>query len=300
MTLHPNKHGNSIVSSSIITSRIITSGIIMLSFIFCLYSCSSKNETNHNSSNHSTSNNIPKSNSTANTKDTIIQYSFEIVDTLNHETSSYTQGLIVHNNNLFESTGLEGHSKLLKKNLKNGKIETAVSLAQHHFGEGITILNDKIYQLTWLNQICLVYDLKTMKKINEFSYMGEGWGLTNNDSMLLMSNGSGTIKIINPENFITTANIKIKKNNIPVNYLNELELVDSLLYANVYTKDLIIIANINTGKVVGEINITTLRKYIKNKEAEVANGIAYDKKTGFFYLTGKNWDKIFVVKLLQK
>jgi glutamine cyclotransferase len=233
-------------------------------------------------------------------KDTIIKYDVEIIDILPHDTTFYTQGLTIYENKLYEGTGLEGNSKLVKFDLKKWKMEKSIPLKSHYFGEGITIFDNKIYQLTWLNQTCLVYDLNTMKQTNEFTYSGEGWGLTSNDSLLFMSDGSATIKSINPKNFTTVANIRIRKNNIPVNYLNELELVDTLLYANIYMKDLLVIANINTGKVVGEVDISALRKHIKNRYAEVSNGIAYNKKTGYFHLTGKNWEKIFVVKIVEK
>jgi len=205
---------------------------------------------------------------------------------------------VIYKNKLYEGTGLEGNSKLVKFDLKKWEIEKDIPLKSHYFGEGITILDDKIYQITWLNQTCLVYDLKTMKQINEFSYAGEGWGLTSNDSILFMSDGSSTIRLINPKNFTVISNINITKNNSPVRFINELELVDSLLFANVYGKDLIIIANINTGKIVGEIDISVLRPLVSDyKYSEVSNGIAYDKENKLFYLTGKHWNKIFIVKI---
>jgi glutaminyl-peptide cyclotransferase len=268
---------------------------VIIVFLFIFYSCSSKSDDAVKNKPQDSLN--PKIQSEKK-KDIIAKYNIEIIKILPHDTTFYTQGLVIYKNKLYEGTGLEGNSKLVKFDLKKWEIEKDIPLKSHYFGEGITILDDKIYQITWLNQTCLVYDLKTMKQINEFSYAGEGWGLTNNDSILFMSDGSSTIRLINPKNFTVISNVNITKNNSPVRFINELELVDSLLFANVYGKDLIIIANINTGKVVGEIDISVLRPLVSDyKYSEVSNGIAYDKENKLFYLTGKYWNKIFIVKI---
>jgi glutamine cyclotransferase len=293
-----DKHSKKILVRIIIINEIMLKiNFIKLLIIFMLLwsSCSSKsNDTVKNKPQDLL---IPK----ADNEQTIIKYNIEIIKALPHDTTYYTQGLAIHKNKLYEGTGLEGNSKLVKFDLKKWTIEKDISLKTHYFGEGITILDDKIYQITWLNQTCLVYDLKTMKQINEFTYAGEGWGLTSNDSILFMSDGSSTIRLINPKNFTVTSNINIMKNNSPMRFINELELVDSLLFANIYGMDLIIIANINTGKVVGEIDISVLRPLVSDyKYSEVSNGIAYDKENELFYLTGKYWNKIFVVKIVEE
>ena len=271
--------------------------IIFLLFLL-LCSCSSKNnDTTKSQSQDSTNSKIHSEKN----ENSIIKYGVEIIDILPHDTTFYTQGLVIHNGKLYEGTGLERKSKLVRFDLKNWKMEKNISLKDNYFGEGVTVFDNKIYQLTWLNQICLVYDLQTMKQINEFTYSGEGWGLTNNDSILFMSDGSSTIRLINPKNFTTISNINITRNNSPVRFLNELELVDGLLYANIYMQDLIIIADINTGKVVGEIDISSLRPLVSDyRYSEVSNGIAYDQATGYFYLTGKFWNKIFIVKFVEQ
>jgi len=273
---------------------------LFLAFVL-LCACSSKNNDtikNDTAKNKSQETNNPK---THNEKNTIKKYGVEIIDILPHDTTFYTQGLVIHNGKMYEGTGLEGKSKLVKIDLKSWEVEKSIPLKNHYFGEGVAVLDDKIYQLTWLNQTCLIYDLKTMEQINEFTYSGEGWGLTNNDSTLFMSDGSSIIRAINPKNFTTIANINITRNGVPVRFLNELELVDSLLYANIFMRDLIIIANINTGKIVGEIDISALRPLVSDyKHSEVSNGIAYDKETGLFYLTGKFWNKMFVVRFVEK
>jgi glutamine cyclotransferase len=227
----------------------------------------------------------------------IPQLQYEIIDTFAHPTENYTQGLVIYENKLYEGTGLEGYSHLFRYSLNKMKEEKSNSIGQY-FGEGVAVLGNKIYQLTWLNQRCLVYDLATFKIIDTLIYSGEGWGLTSDDSLLYMSDGSATIRVIDPNDFTIKRNIRITRNGTPVRMLNELELVDSLLYANVYMQDLIIVANIRTGAVVAELNISNLRKMLENNpEAEVSNGIAYDKKNKKFYLTGKNWNKLFVVEI---
>ena len=282
------------------------------SFIFfliitLLFSCSGKsNETVKNTDvgayciRPNDANNEGICNTPLRNNNTVKKYTVEIIDVLPHDTTFYTQGLVIHKGKLYEGTGLEGKSILAKFDLKNWKMEKNIPLKNNYFGEGITVFDNKIFQLTWMNQICLVYDLQTLEQIDEFRYLGEGWGLTNNDSILFMSDGSSTVKLINPKNFKTISNINITRNNVPVRFINELELVDSLLYANIYMRDLIIIANINTGKVVGEIDISSLRPLVKeSKFAEVSNGIAYCKERELFYLTGKFWNKIFIVKFVE-
>ena len=282
--------------------------ITNLIFVFIFYiiislcSCSSKsNDTVKNKSQETTNQKTNNENKIEKNKNAIIKYGVEIIDILSHDTTFFTQGLVIHNGKLYEGTGIEGKSKLVRFDLKNWKMEKSISLKNHYFGEGVTVFDDKIYQLTWLNQTCLVYDLKTMKQIKEFTYSGEGWGLTNNDSILFMSDGSSTIRLLNPKDFTTISNLNITRNNVPVRYINELELVDSLLYANIFMRDLIIIANINTGKVVGEIDISALRPLVSDyKHSEVSNGIAYCKESKLFYLTGKFWNKMFVVRFVEK
>jgi glutamine cyclotransferase len=286
------------------SNKIIILCLIVITLIIpTIYACSNnKNEikSSRNNDKKSMDSTTKNSNENLEKQNKITKYKVEIVDTLPHLTSSYTQGLLIHQGKIYEGTGQFRESKLMKIKLENGEIEESIPLENTLFGEGVTIFDNKIYQLTWMNQICLVYDLKTLKKISEFSYSGEGWGLTSNDSLLFMSDGSSIIKVINPKNFTTISNLQIKKNNQPVRFLNELELVDSLLYANVYMQDLIIVANINTGEVVADIDISALRPLVAaSKYAEVSNGIAFNPKTNLFYLTGKYWDKIFIVKFVE-
>ena len=264
--------------------------IIIIFILLLLYACNSKtNEQNKQTQ---------EQNYFAKQQNNIKNYTIEIIDTLPHNPSYYTQGLVYYNGVLYEGTGGEGQSILVKYKKDKYNVDKITKLENEIFGEGITIFNDKIYQISWLNQTCFVYDLKTLKKEKELIYAGEGWGLTNNDSFLIMSDGSANIRFIEPSNFRVVKNLMIKKNGAAVRFINELELVDTLLFANIYMKDLIIIASINTGDVIGEIDISKLRHQLYNNPTqEVSNGIAYDKKNNIFYLTGKNWNKMFVVKL---
>ncbi len=175
-----------------------------------------------------------------------------------------------------------------------------IFLPKEYFGEGITMLNNKIYQLTYKEQKCFVYDAKTFKKINEFTYEGEGWGMTNNGSEIIMGNGSNHLYFRNPETFAITKTLSITNNYGPVGGINELEYVDGFVYANVWPSYKIVKINLNTSKVVAEANLEDiLIKYAKEdteRKIDVLNGIAYDSITKKFYITGKYWSKIFEIQ----
>lgn len=230
--------------------------------------------------------------------------SYSIIKVYPHDTSSYTEGLEWVNNKLYESGGNYGSSKLVQKEL-NGKIENTVNLAKQYFGEGITILNNKIYQLTWNEHKVFVYDASTFKKINELSWPYEGWGMTNNGKQIIISTGSSNLYFVDPENFKILNQVNVTNNYGPVNSINELEYVDGFIYANVYETDDILKINPETGAVVGKLDFTGLlqksgmnynpQDYPGNK-GNVLNGIAYDSAKKVFYITGKMWPALFEVK----
>ena len=233
---------------------------------------------------------------------------FAIVKIYPHDTSSYTQGLQWYNNNLYEGTGDYAHSKLLKTDLTTGKILQQVKTSSDStvFGEGITVFNNKIYELTWKTQKVYVYDLTTFKKISEFNWPFEGWGLTTNGKELIVSSGSSNIYFVNPENFKILKQINVTDNNGPVSLLNELEYVNGFIYANIYETDYIVKINSETGNVVGKIDCSNLlQKSGMNINAanysvntgDVLNGIAYDSAKQSFYVTGKTWPALFEIKL---
>jgi glutamine cyclotransferase len=226
---------------------------------------------------------------------------YNIVATYPHDTSSFTQGLQWMNNTLYEGTGLEGQSRLMKVDIKSGRADQSVPLDPSVFGEGITILNDKIYQLTWQNHKVYQYDAKTLKKLKEFGWEHEGWGITNNDKDLIISTGSSNLYFVDPETFKIKNVVGVVDNNGPAGNLNELEYADGTVYANIYLTDYIVKIDPSNGHIIGKINLSGLLqksgKPYNPETTDVLNGIAYntDKKT--FYITGKKWPVLFELKV---
>ena len=230
---------------------------------------------------------------------------YNLVDSYPHDTSFFTEGLEFHDGVLYESSGglfqeTPHPSAFGAVDLKTGKVQKKVELDNKiYFGEGITFMNGKIYQLTYKSQKGFVYDAKTFKKIKEFVYVGEGWSLTHDSTRLIMSNGSSTIQFLDPDNLAVIGNVSVTDNNGPVSNINELEFVDGVLYANQWQTNYILKIDISTGKVLGKIDLSKLADEIRriSPDVDVPNGIAYnpDKKT--FYVTGKLWPKMYEIKL---
>ncbi|MBI3136677.1 MAG: glutaminyl-peptide cyclotransferase [Bacteroidetes bacterium] len=212
-----------------------------------------------------------------------------------HDKSSYTQGLEFYKGKLYEGTGQAGQSILGEVDLNSGKIVRKTNLEPRYFGEGITILNDTIYQITWSEKTCFVYDLN-FTKIKEFSYEGEGWGLCNDGEYLIMTNGSNEIVWRNRHTFAIEKKIYAFTNESDVSALNELELINGTLYINVYQEDRIIAVDTATGKVIQEIDCSSISSDGRTPGADVLNGIAYNPETGKTYITGKWWPKLYEVK----
>ncbi|MEX6690515.1 glutaminyl-peptide cyclotransferase [Danxiaibacter flavus] len=233
-----------------------------------------------------------------------IQYN--VIKVYPHDTSSYTQGLIWYNNTLYEGTGLKEKSKLLKVDLNTGKQNQQVKLDNEYFGEGITILNNKIYQLTWQEHKVFVYDLNTFKKVQEFEWPYDGWGLTNNGKELIISTGGNNLYFVDPATFKILKTVGVSNNYGPVSDINELEYVNGFVYANIYETDNIIKINPETGAVVGKLDLTDIlskngvvynREQIGPNTGNVLNGIAFDSAKNSFYVTGKCWPALFEIKL---
>jgi glutaminyl-peptide cyclotransferase len=220
----------------------------------------------------------------------------EIVSVFEHNPTSFTQGLEFSDDMLYESTGLNGQSKIAQVDVKSGKILKEIGLDGNYFGEGITILNDKIYQLTWQNQKCFVYDKNSLQLLKDFSYIGEGWGMCNDGKSLIMSNGTEILTFRNPETFQVERTIEVYDQVGPRIRLNELEFINGKIYANIWMLDLILEIDPNTGKVLAEIDCSGVVSAGKGN-GEVLNGIAHNKKTDKLYLTGKNWSKLIEVKI---
>lgn len=226
--------------------------------------------------------------------------SYTIVNTYPHDTSAYTQGLEFYNGVLYEGTGQYGESTLRKTDYKSGKVDLKVDLEARYFGEGITFLNDKIYQLTWQENTAFVYDAKTLKKEKQFTYPQnmEGWGLTNDGKNLYMTDKSERIHILDPDTFKELDYINVYSLKTRIEAVNELEWVDGKIYGNVYQKDAIAVINPKTGAVEGILNMADLEtKITKLPDTDVLNGIAYNPATKTFFITGKNWDKMFEIRI---
>lgn len=232
---------------------------------------------------------------------------YKIVNTYPHDVKAYTQGFEFHNDVLFEGTGngqgagtgLRDTSSIRKTDYRTGKILKKQILGQQYFGEGITILNNKLYQLTWQNNEGYVYDAETFEKLKTFKYFKnmEGWGLTNDGKNLYMSEGSEKIYILDPETLKEVDYINVYTNHAKIEALNELEWIDGKIWANVYGKDAIAIIT-PKGEVEGIINLGDLRnKVTQHPDIDVLNGIAYNPKTKTVFVTGKNWDKTFEIVL---
>ena len=235
-----------------------------------------------------------------------LSLSYNVVKVYPHDTSSYTEGLVWQNNALYESTGNKGKSKLRKINLETGKPEKDIKLADQFFGEGIAIINNKIYQLTWHEHKVFVYDANTLEKIQELSWPYDGWGMTQNGKELIIGTGGSVLYFVNPDNFKIIRTISVTDNYGPVGDVNELEYVNGFIYANVYGNHSIIKINAETGKVVAKIDLTHIldsggvphdAALFDSDWNYVLNGIAYDSAKNSFYVTGKWWPALFEIKL---
>lgn len=230
-----------------------------------------------------------------------VMMNYSIIKTYPHDTSSYTQGLQIYKGNLYEGTGNYGFSKLLKVNLATGEILQSISLPKEYFGEGITILNDTIYQLTWKEKKVFVYTLKDFKKVKTFDANIEGWGLTNDGKNLIVSTGSSDLSYYDPSNFSLLKKITVTESGNPTFNINELEYIDGYIYANQYQLPYILKIDPASGKIVAKADLTSMWEKIKaiDPEADVPNGIAYDAATKKMYITGKWWPTLFEIQLGQ-
>jgi glutamine cyclotransferase len=230
--------------------------------------------------------------------------SYTLVNTYPHDLNAFTEGFLFHEGKLFESTGAPENLPQTKSlfgivDLKNGKIDTKVEIDKSiYFGEGISILNNKIYQLTYKNQTAFVYDAKTYKPIGKYSYQNrEGWGLTNDGKNLIMSDGSNYLTYFDL-NFNVTKTLDVSENGYAVDYLNELEYINGFIYANIYQSHEIVKIDPSTGNVVGKLDLTSLFQTSKTKDINSleTNGIAYDSISDKILVTGKMWPSMYEIK----
>lgn len=235
-----------------------------------------------------------------------VAYTYEVVNSYPHATDAYTQGLEFYKGKLYESTGHYGQSSLRLVDLETGEVQRSISLAPTYFAEGITILNDKIYQLTWKEDVGFIYDVDTFEKIGEFAYneSEQGWGLANNGKNIYKSDGTEKIWILNPVTLAEESYIQTLTHRTVSTQLNELEWVEGKIYANTYQKDGVAIINPANGAIEGVINFQGLRDLLGNTADldpvnDVLNGIAYNPETKKLYVTGKDWDRLFEVKIIK-
>ncbi len=229
------------------------------------------------------------------------QLTYKVIKTYPHDPNAYTQGFVYQDDTLFESTGLKGESSIRKENLETGEIYQSIVIPGDIFGEGITLWKDKIILLTWQSHTGFVFDRYSMQKIGQFSYATEGWGLTNDGKNLIMSDGTNTLIFLDPATYAPVKTLGVYDNRGARTLLNELEYIDGKIYANIYTKDIIAIINPHSGAVEAYIDMKGLLKpQDRTQNTDVLNGIAFDKKRHRLLVTGKNWPKIFWIKVVPK
>ncbi len=263
--------------------------IIALSALIFLSACGNNTDTDKQA--------VPVNNATP-------TLSYTITNVYPHNTESYTEGLEWHDSTLYESGGNYKKSRLARVSLTTGLDIQKIKLSDEYFGEGITVLNGKIYQLTYNENKCFVYDFKTFKKISEFTYEGEGWGMTNDGKYLIMNNSSNNLYYRDPETFKVVKTLGVYDEKGAVKNINELEFVNGVIYSNIWLTNYIIKIDTATGKVIGKADFSyVLNRYAPgaisdNSQAtdEVLNGIAYDAIGKRFFITGKHWPKLFEVK----
>ena len=230
-------------------------------------------------------------------------YTYKIINEYPHDITSYTQGLEFHNDTLFESTGQLKESKLRKLDYKTGTVLKDLKLADEYFGEGLTILNNKVYQLTWQKGTGFVYDVNTFEKLSSFKYGNskEGWGLCNYNNTIYKSDGTEKIWLLNSETLVEQEYIQVYTNKGKIIGINEMEWIDGKIYANRYQKDGVAIINPKNGAVIGVVDFKPLKRLVtQHEDLDVLNGIAYNPKTKTIFVTGKRWDKLFEVEIVEK
>jgi len=279
---------------------------LLILFTVFATSCKTENSVNRQNVNvNSTINTNNTANSPSQTTGKIPVYTYEIVKTFKHDSKAFTQGLVFHNGFLYESTGQKGDSTVRKVEINSGRVLQKQDLSDDYFAEGMTILNDRIYQVTWQENTAFVYDVNDFKLLKELKYQGEGWGLTDDGTNLIMSDGTHVIRIVDPETFKTTRTLVVlDENGKPLLNLNELEYVKGEIWANVWHSEQIgkpnHIARIdqNSGKLLGWINLQGISPDDVERDNEnTLNGIAYDETGDRIFVTGKKWRNLYEIKL---
>lgn len=224
--------------------------------------------------------------------------SYEVLNSYNHDIDAYTQGLEFSGDSLYESTGIKGESTVRLVEFKKGTVLKKLDLLPEYFGEGLTILNDIIFQITWQSGTGFMYDKSSFRQIGTFNYSTEGWGLCNDGTHLIMSDGSEFLYFYTPESFTLVKQLAVYDNTTAIKQLNELEYVNGYIYANIYTTNFIVKIDASTGKVVERINLSNiLDKAYMHDNIDVLNGIAWHTKNNSLFVTGKRWPKMFEIQI---
>jgi glutamine cyclotransferase len=225
---------------------------------------------------------------------------YRVVATYPHDTEAFTQGLIFYDGQLYEGTGLNGESSLRRVDLASGTVLQRIDLPAEYFGEGIALFNDRIYQLTWQNKIGLIYDRASFTQLGSWSYETEGWGLTHDGSQLIMSDGSDTLRFLDPQTLAVQRSVQVRAEGQPVTRLNELEYIDGQVYANIWQTDMIARIDPQSGAVTAWIDLSGLLPLEERlPNTDVLNGIAYDPATDRLFVTGKRWPKLYEIALVE-
>jgi glutaminyl-peptide cyclotransferase len=222
---------------------------------------------------------------------------YEIVRIYPHDRNAFTQGLVFADDILYEGTGRNGLSNIRKVKLENGEVLQQQKLESQYFGEGIALVGNSLIQLTWQSQVGFVYDKNTFVRTKTFNYTGEGWGLTYDGSRLIMSDGTPTLRFLDPETLKQVETLEVRDGGRPVDDLNELEVVKGEIFANIWTEDRIARIDPKTGTVTGWIDLTGLLDPHDKTGVDVLNGIAYDAAKDRLFVTGKLWPKLFEIRL---
>jgi glutamine cyclotransferase len=228
-------------------------------------------------------------------------YTYEVVNSWPHLKNHFTQGLVYYDGKLYESTGQYGSSLLCRLDLKSGEVKKKVDVDRQYFAEGMTIFNERIFQLTWQAHKGFIYDLKDFKQVGEFVYEGEGWGLTNDGHSLIMSDGSNKLRFLDPQSFSVVRTIEVFDHGQPLLDLNELEYIRDEIYANIWHSDRIVRIDPSSGRITAWIDLAGLRRPEDGDDTDnVLNGIAYDAKNDRLFVTGKRWSKLYEIRLVRK
>lgn len=225
-----------------------------------------------------------------------VEAKYEIVGTFPHDQKAFTEGLLFRDNVFYESTGLEGNSSVRRVDVKSGRVLAQRVLPREIFGEGLALANGELFQLSWQSGRCFVYDAKMLKPRREYSYQGEGWGLTFDGANLIQSDGSDTLTFRDPKTFQIVRTLRVMQNGAPLDQINELEWIDGEIWANIWHQDLIARIDPKTGNVTSYLDCRKLFSRQLGGE-DVLNGIAYDAKTKRVFVTGKLWPKMFALRL---